>query len=199
MSRRFKEACIATRGSKCERCGYSKCPGALDFHHRNPEHKKFNISTWCQSHHGDFTALKTELDKCDLLCSNCHRELHFFDLPNVRETKCKFCENAVIKFSCPVCPICLEKVKTKDIELEENHELLVWLLNLVNRKGIVKTSKITELSQHTLDYFINWIRQRLSLEPVHFTNDARNRFSRSRHWKNPKPDIGQIIMDKLKS
>lgn len=73
--KRTKEKLIEYKGGKCEKCGYNKCSDALEFHHNNPNEKDFGIST-----RGDiksFEALKKEVDKCTLLCSNCHRELHF--------------------------------------------------------------------------------------------------------------------------
>ena len=64
---------VEYKGGKCEICGYSKCIEALEFHHKNPEEKDFTISgkSW------SFERLKLEVDKCFLLCSNCHREIHF--------------------------------------------------------------------------------------------------------------------------
>lgn len=58
-------------------CGYDRCPRALDFHHRDPQEKDFEIAKARDySLKKDGEKLKRELDKCDLLCSNCHRELH---------------------------------------------------------------------------------------------------------------------------
>jgi len=61
-------------GGKCVKCGYNKCVQALDFHHRNPNEKEFGIGSYASR---SWDKLKPELDKCDLLCSNCHRELHY--------------------------------------------------------------------------------------------------------------------------
>lgn len=62
-------------GGKCIICGYEKCTAALQFHHRNPEEKKFNINnSTCNK---AWKTIKEEIDKCDLLCANCHMELHF--------------------------------------------------------------------------------------------------------------------------
>lgn len=72
---RFKRACIAYKGGACEVCGYAKCDAALDFHHNDASQKDFGIS---DSGHCCLTdEIKKELDKCRLLCANCHRELHF--------------------------------------------------------------------------------------------------------------------------
>ena len=56
----------------CAICGYNKCFDALDFHHSNPENKKFQISS-IKLNKKDFIE---ELNKCILLCANCHRETH---------------------------------------------------------------------------------------------------------------------------
>lgn len=73
--RRFskKQFCLDYKGNRCQKCGYSKCSQALTFHHRNPEEKKFLISG---SHARSNESLMKELDKCDLLCHNCHAEEH---------------------------------------------------------------------------------------------------------------------------
>lgn len=62
-------------GGKCVRCGYDKCIDALEFHHKDRTSKKakptYVIRRW------RWTRVKEELDKCDLVCSNCHKEIHF--------------------------------------------------------------------------------------------------------------------------
>lgn len=69
-----KEKLIKYKGGKCEICGYDKCNQALEFHHVNPEEKSFTIS---QSNiYKNLTILKQEVDKCILVCANCHREIH---------------------------------------------------------------------------------------------------------------------------
>lgn len=75
-SRKVKLDCLEYKGGKCQNCGYNKCPAALDFHHRNPKEKDFSI---CQRYnYGKLNdKIKKELDKCDLLCANCHREEHW--------------------------------------------------------------------------------------------------------------------------
>lgn len=69
----FKAKCIKYKGGKCEVCGYSKCNRALSFHHINPENKKFAIGG---AHSRRWNEVIKELDKCLLLCANCHMELH---------------------------------------------------------------------------------------------------------------------------
>jgi hypothetical protein len=84
----FKAECISYKGGKCEKCGYNKCPDALEFHHLNPEEKDFEISSVRKY---DFALVQDELDKCVLLCSNCHREEHslfFYGLQKGEYKKC---------------------------------------------------------------------------------------------------------------
>ena len=60
------------KGGCCEKCGYNKCIDALDFHHTSNE-KDLNFTSM---RYWKFERAKLELDKCQLLCSNCHREAH---------------------------------------------------------------------------------------------------------------------------
>lgn len=62
-------------GGKCKMCGYNKNYSALAFHHRNPSEKEFNIDIRKFSNLS-IEKLQIEIDKCDLLCHNCHNELH---------------------------------------------------------------------------------------------------------------------------
>jgi predicted HNH restriction endonuclease len=63
---------VAYKGSSCQLCGYSKSIRALQFHHLIAGEKDFNISRVSKS----WQTIKKELDKCILLCSNCHAEVH---------------------------------------------------------------------------------------------------------------------------
>lgn len=59
-------------GGKCQRCGYSGNPKVFDFHHRDPTQKDIAIASCNRS----WETIRLELDKCDLLCANCHRIEH---------------------------------------------------------------------------------------------------------------------------
>lgn len=71
-NRDLKQRAVDYKGGKCERCGYSRCIWALDFHHPESSKKDINIA------HASYrwAKLQSELDKCMLVCSNCHREIH---------------------------------------------------------------------------------------------------------------------------
>lgn len=59
-------------GGKCQHCGYNKWRGALQFHHVDPGTKDIGVF----KKRKNFEKLKPELDKCILLCLNCHQEEH---------------------------------------------------------------------------------------------------------------------------
>ena len=70
---RRKDNLIRLCGGKCVLCGYNKCNAGLEFHHINPETKKFGLSSGnCHKIEDDIAEVK----KCILICANCHREIH---------------------------------------------------------------------------------------------------------------------------
>lgn len=83
--REVKLQCILYKGGKCENCGYDKCPAALVFHHLDSNQKDFGISSNGVSR--SFDKCKSELDKCILLCQNCHCELHHQEFEKERLLK----------------------------------------------------------------------------------------------------------------
>ena len=68
----MKEKAVKHLGGKCQNCEYNRCLRALTFHHINPLEKEHNISSGYTS----WEKMKKELEKCVLLCSNCHMEIH---------------------------------------------------------------------------------------------------------------------------
>lgn len=75
--KRYKERTIEIEEFKktleCKKCGESRFY-LLDFHHRNPNEKDFTIADRSRT---NLAELQKEIDKCDVLCSNCHREWHY--------------------------------------------------------------------------------------------------------------------------
>lgn len=64
-------------GMKCQRCGYDKpIPDVYEFHHRDPAEKDPSWGKMITNNHR-IESLLAEIDKCDLLCANCHRETHY--------------------------------------------------------------------------------------------------------------------------
>ena len=80
---KIKQELVDYKGGKCEICGYDKCINALEFHHLNPEEKEFALNT--ANYNKSIEKLKKEVDKCILVCANCHRELHYQENEERRE------------------------------------------------------------------------------------------------------------------
>ena len=72
--KKLRKMAIEYKGGKCIICEYDKCNAALEFHHLNKKDKKFGLSMNGITRSWEKT--KKELDKCVLLCANCHREIH---------------------------------------------------------------------------------------------------------------------------
>lgn len=71
---KVKEYLISYKGGKCQICGYSRCRDAMDFHHIDSSTKTFSISN--SNIYKNMEKMKQEVDKCMLVCANCHREIH---------------------------------------------------------------------------------------------------------------------------
>jgi hypothetical protein len=78
---RNKRVCFEFKNSfSCNGCGYSKCNWALEFHHNND--KVIGISKYFTKHSWETVNdlqewVIDELEKCEVYCSNCHKEKHF--------------------------------------------------------------------------------------------------------------------------
>lgn len=72
--KKIKTMAIALKGGRCKFCGYDRCAAALEFHHLDRKTKEFGIALSGLTRSWERT--KKELDKCILICSNCHKEIH---------------------------------------------------------------------------------------------------------------------------
>lgn len=113
--RQYKKQAVEYKGGCCQRsiggkmCGYNRCLAGLDFHHLDPKQKD---PKWRAMKNWKFDRIKKELDKCILVCKNCHAEIHHVDIPQLdaRKNKKQF----------DVCPICGNEkyIKLKYCSLE---------------------------------------------------------------------------------
>jgi predicted HNH restriction endonuclease len=71
--RQLKLQAVEYLGGACALCGYNKCIQALQFHHVMGQ-KDFAISVL--GHTKSWKKIEKELKKCELLCANCHAEIH---------------------------------------------------------------------------------------------------------------------------
>ena len=59
---------------KCIKCGENHV-ACLEFHHRDPGEKDFEIASLVSTANKE--KLLKEMEKCDVLCANCHRKHHY--------------------------------------------------------------------------------------------------------------------------
>jgi hypothetical protein len=72
--KKIRQMAVEYKGGKCQKCGYACCIEALELHHADSSGKDFSISE--KGYTRSWDRVKEELDKCILLCANCHREIH---------------------------------------------------------------------------------------------------------------------------
>lgn len=74
--KKVKAMAVEYKGGKCQnpKCGYDRCNRALEFHHLDPNEKDFGIAS--KGHTIGWEKVKKELDKCIMVCGNCHCEIH---------------------------------------------------------------------------------------------------------------------------
>jgi len=117
--KRIKRILIEKLGGQCCCCGYDRYDGALEFHHVNPSEKKFSLGKMVSKSLGDIVK---EIQKCVLLCSNCHKEVHDgitkipFNAPRLSESFVLqgWKKYTISKYSVyDECPICGNRKKKK--------------------------------------------------------------------------------------
>ena len=72
--KKVRQMAVEYKGGRCQVCGYDRCIKALEFHHKNPNEKDFSVSS--KGYARSWARVKQEIDKCLLVCANCHREIH---------------------------------------------------------------------------------------------------------------------------
>lgn len=81
-----KKKLILIMGESCQICGYNRCDAALEFHHIDPRKKDVSWGT-IRSQIKSLETILKELQKCVMLCSNCHKEIHYGDLELPKHVK----------------------------------------------------------------------------------------------------------------
>lgn len=150
---KLKEEIINYKGGKCISCNYNAYQGALEFHHLDPNEKEFNIST---SSHLTFEKIKAELDKCILLCANCHREIHAnkiqYDLKSNSIIKFTAIETLIWKPKNEVTNCIKNTIDLKEIELRlKNKETLKSISKELNITSDYLSSLLTQEGIYTSD------------------------------------------------
>lgn len=162
-----KQDLVDIYGSQCSLCGYHECIGALEFHHIVPSEKSFSLSTGnCHSLEEDLK----EAEKCLLVCSNCHKEIHLSQkwtgidlwkyqvcneelksqliLKNSKEErKCLKCGNPItIHSTSGLCRSCVQ-LNGKRIENKPSRE---ELKKLIREKSFLEIGRMFECSDNAV-------------------------------------------------
>ena len=103
---------VLSLGGCCSKCGYDKNLAAFDFHHKDPKTKSFGIDAR-KFANTSISKLKEELDKCVLLCANCHREEHHPNLDKENYSEILQYEKSTLSTTYgKTCPVCNKVFKT---------------------------------------------------------------------------------------
>lgn len=159
-----KETIIDIMGGSCKLCGYNKCSAALELHHIDPSQKDFTFS---KSKNISWEKIDSELQKCILLCANCHREIHynnsdmaltssydsikgkeaFEKVKKSKETTKYFCKNCGIEvgYKSEYCPTCASVLK-RVVERPERDELK----KLIREKPFTQIGKMFGVSDNAI-------------------------------------------------
>jgi len=154
---KLKQQLVDYKGGKCELCGYNKNVKALSFHHLDPNEKEYNISKYSKS----LERLKKEVDKCQLLCMNCHAETHdkhyisttnykkryqyYLEKIKMKPTIIKKCKNCLCsfkprtKFQIYCNKQCYKKYNPTKCPTKKELEILVWQkpsINIAKQLGV---------------------------------------------------------------
>ena len=156
-----KERAIYVMGGKCQICGYNKCQQALEFHHLVPEEKGYNIA---KKTYVKWEDLVLELQKCILVCANCHREIHsgliktipdnILDEQKIQEVSEKiqaikskklfYCKNCgkEVTYGAVHCPYCAGLMKRK--VARPTREILKQEIRILSFTEIGKKYNVTD-------------------------------------------------------
>ncbi len=143
--REAKRTCVAYCGGKCEICEYNKCMSALVFHHLDPNGKDFGLSGKSIA----WKNIKPELDKCVMLCSNCHFEIH----ADMIEVPDKLSERIV-----PDNKYTRERVLKPKKKTRPNKALkpFIWKVQRPPYKQLLQEIKETNQYQVSKKYGVSW-------------------------------------------
>ena len=164
-----KYSLVILAGGACVNCGYNKNLSALHFHHKDPSTKNLHLNGAALSTYADYRLLM-ELDKCELLCANCHGEHHNptldmsnFDESNIHDfakeskcikpRKCVICNNGMSKKSKFTCGSQNCSYSRNLLKRPSPRKLYEGLLKF---KYINPTAKHFEISSSTLGKWLSF-------------------------------------------
>ena len=152
-------------GGKCFLCGYDKCRQALELHHIDPSLKDIDFNKMITNNRS-LQFVHKELQKCVLLCANCHREYHYGVLGNIKFVtsfseqrytelmvrECKECKKPIYHLSNIFCSKKCSGIfyrRQQDIKADKRRLASIWynidVVNLISRNNGVFTKAAKEI------------------------------------------------------
>lgn len=142
-------------GGKCAICGYNRCLSALDLHHLNPEEKDFTIS---YNTNRAWEEVNKEIQKCILVCSNCHREIHeglitqslfsSYSEDKAKEITQRIDDLKVHKiFYCKECGVVISNGANYCVECSNKRRQIVERPSREELKNLIRTLPFTEIAK----------------------------------------------------
>lgn len=129
-----KVKAIQYLGGKCQDCGGKFHPIVYDFHHLDPDTKEFG---WGKLRIKQWDAITNELDKCILLCSNCHRIRHTEDVHKSKYSKSHWFGNGeLLKF----CQSCL-KFKNRHTSFRKKGKSCIRCISVAKQQKKINIKK----------------------------------------------------------
>jgi len=154
---------IEMLGGKCIKCGYDRNISVLCFHHKNPKLKSMSLTSR-EISNNRFELLEKEANKCELMCANCHTELHhpqlfrdkikikpdtFAKRKEATKRLCKKCENEISSASSGYCLRCKTRTCWK------SSLTLEVLKKELKTKSKLQISKDHHISSHTINQMLS--------------------------------------------
>lgn len=148
----LKLKAIEFKGGKCLKCGYNN-PASLDFHHLH--NKKSDLSLlWSRC--AKWERIKEEIEKCELLCANCHRERHCspkFEFEFDHESLLKNRKRKLEARTEAICINCNKKFHTcrnskfcsRRCRYSHNQRKIPSLIEIENAKRTMSWKEVAEL------------------------------------------------------
>ena len=162
---RLKERIVYVMGDKCQCCGYNRLNSALELHHLDPKEKDFTLGT---NTNISWMSARQEIQKCILVCANCHREIHanFIDSTNltssfyeeraieidrliddIKHKRVNYCKNCGVEIDrdASLCVKCFAKQR-RVVERPSREELK----DLIRTKPFTQIAKIYGVSDNSI-------------------------------------------------
>lgn len=150
-----KKWLVNLMGGQCCICGYKKNYSALEFHHINPSEKEFKLDSRRLANTKSDIILK-EAEKCMLVCSNCHQEIHHPSLDKETVDKSELIKKEPLllhKKKQATCPVCGQNFDFVRGKIYCSHECMMKDKNYPDRNEVVKKYEELKSQKKVAEYY----------------------------------------------